>query len=68
MLFSPAEILAAYLTLGDVLAAGCTYNHSYVSRVLNEEMGMSFAAYDNRLRLCYKGHKGTPNKPLRKEK
>lgn len=45
------HFLDAHLTLGDVLAAGCTYNRSYVSRVLNEEMGLSFAAYVNRLRL-----------------
>ena len=45
------HFLDAHLTLGDVIAAGCTYNRSYVSRVLNEEMGMSFAAYVNRLRL-----------------
>ena len=45
------HFLDSHLTLGDVLASGCTYNRSYVSRVLNEEMGMSFAAYVNRLRL-----------------
>ena len=45
------HFLDSHLTLGDVIASGCTYNRSYVSRVLNEEMGMSFAAYVNGLRL-----------------
>jgi len=44
------HFLDSHLTLGDVIASGCTYNRSYVSRVLNEEMGMSFAAYVNGLR------------------
>lgn len=45
------HFLDPHLTLNDVLANGCTYNRSYVSRVLNEEMGCHFSAYVNRLRL-----------------
>jgi AraC-like DNA-binding protein len=45
------HFLDPHLTLSDVLAGGCTYNRSYVSRVLNEEMGCTFSAYVNRLRL-----------------
>ena len=45
------RFLDPHLTLRDVLTGGCTYNRSYVSRVLNEEMGCTFSAYVNRLRL-----------------
>ena len=45
------HFLDPHLTLRDVLVGGCTYNRSYVSRVLNEEMGCTFSAYVNRLRL-----------------
>ena len=45
------HFLDPHLTLRDVLTGGCTYNRSYVSRVLNEEMGCTFSAYVNRLRL-----------------
>lgn len=45
------HFLDPHLTLRDVLVVGCTYNRSYVSRVLNEEMGCTFSAYVNRLRL-----------------
>ena len=45
------HFLDPHLTLRDVLVSGCTYNRSYVSRVLNEEMGCTFSAYVNRLRL-----------------
>ncbi len=44
------HFLDPHLTLRDVLTGGCTYNRSYVSRVLNEEMGCTFSAYVNRLR------------------
>ena len=45
------HFLDPHLTLRDVIMGGCTYNRSYVSRVLNEEMGCTFSAYVNRLRL-----------------
>ena len=45
------HFLDPHLTLSDVITGGCTYNRSHVSRVLNEEMGCTFSAYVNRLRL-----------------
>ena len=60
------HFLEPHLTLRDVITGGCTYNRSYVSRVLNEEMGCTFSAYVKRLRLQRADdlHRQEPQAPI----